>query len=470
MINFEENIKNNKILNLIKPHIHKKKVYVVGGYLRDLALGKTSCDIDLVTVDTDAKELGVLLSEKLDAHFVSLDEENRIYRVVLSDKVTYIDIAQCEGEDIYADLRRRDFTINALAYDIENNKILDVCDSLADIKNCRIKEICEKNISDDPLRILRAFRFRSELGFGIEKSLNSIILKHAPELEKCARERINTELVKLFAARNAAQTLLEMDNTGLLELLFAHVGELKKIPPNSHHHLGLFEHSVETVNKVTEFIESAPDEVKEHFESISLGGLSRKGYLKFAAFLHDIGKPKTWTIEPDTGRHRFIKHDDAGAKMVPEILKKLKFSNKQIKYIQKLIKYHIYPANVVTGENFTDKAVLRFFRKMEDEVLDVIAIAYGDRLSARGPEITEEIINNNINGLKNLMHRYLEMKNELAPLPKLLDGNEVMQILNIKPSARLGKILKALNEAQISSEVITKEEAVSFVKSFEKMF
>ena len=144
----------------------------------------------------------------------------------------------------------------------------------------------------------------------------------------------------------------------------------------------------------------------------------------------------------------------------------MKFSKKQIAYIQKIIKNHIYPAGVVTSEDASEKARWRFYRKMQDETIDVIAVAYADRLSALGPEITEEVVNLNINGLKTLLEGYFVEKSKLGPLPKLLDGKEIMEILNLAPSVELGLIIKQLKEAQISSEVNTKEEAVAFIKQF----
>lgn len=457
-----EKIDNNRILKTVRPFFTQG--YLVGGFLRDLVLNKESCDLDFVVKKDTAKPLALLIAEKLDAHFVSLDEVNKIYRVVMSDKITYIDIAECLHDTIEEDLRRRDFTINSLGYDLKNSKLLDVTGALNDLNARIISPICEKNITDDPLRILRAYRFQAELGFEPSQELKAMIQRHAPDLNKSAKERINVELVKLFAGQNALEALYSMDETGVLASIFPIISELKKIPPNSHHHLNLFEHSLETVNQVAKYCESAPESIKEHFESTFFGAQKRIGYLKIAAFLHDIGKPQTWFIEPETNRHRFIKHDDVGSKLVVEILKNLKFSKKQIKYIQKLIKFHIYPANVVTGENFTEKSMMRFFRKMEDEVFDVIAIAHSDRLSALGPEITEDIVNKNINGLKTLTERFIELKNEMAPLPKLIDGNEIMQILNIKGGPQLGEIINALNEAQIAGDISTREDAIEFIK------
>ena len=432
MKNYKSTIENNKILKEIAPYCQKYETYLVGGFLRDLLMGRESSDIDLVVPAGCAKELAGEICDGLGAYFVPLDEKNRIYRAVLPDKVTYIDIA-----DI----------------------------GIRDIEEKTIREISEKNITDDPLRILRAFRFQSELGFRISAELEEIIKKHFKELSKSAKERVSAELVKLFAGFNAKNVLLAMDECGVLELIFPDVEKIRKIPPNSHHHLPLLGHCIETVGHVQEFCENAPPEAKNHFVSFFCGA-KRLGFLKLAAFLHDIGKPDTWTIEPETGRHRFIKHDDVGSKIVEKPLRDLKFSKKQIKYVQKLIKFHIYPASIVTGENYTDKAVLRFYRKMEEEVFDVIAIAYGDRLSARGPDITEKIVNDNINGLKKLMNRYIETKNRIQPLEKLLGGEEIMEICRIPQSPLLGRIIKALKEAQISSEVRTKDEAVEFVRNY----
>jgi tRNA nucleotidyltransferase/poly(A) polymerase len=180
-----------------------------------------------------------------------------------------------------------------------------------------------------------------------------------------------------------------------------------------------------------------------------------------------MGKFATWTIEPD-GRHRFIGHDEVGSKLALRLLKSLKFSNKQIEYIRYIIKKHMYPTAVVSSPELTEKVMMRYVRKSQDNAIDNILIAQADRLSARGPQITEEDVNQNITALNRLLNFYLEIKETLIPLPKLIDGNDIMEILGIEPSKRLGEILSALNEAQVSGEVVSKEDAVNFVKNYPK--
>lgn len=459
-------IENNPIINVVKSFFlaNKANTYIVGGFLRDSLLGHASCDVDIVVENGSAKLLAKDFADFIGGYFVELDSLNNIYRVVFADKINYVDIADCVGGTIAHDLTRRDFTINALAYDIKSGELIDVVDGLQDLKQQKIREISEFNIKDDAIRILRAYRFKSELGFNFSDNLTDIICKHANLLNTVAKERINAELIKLFAGKNAHDVLISMDKNSILQIILPCVSAIKKIPPNSHHHLPLFEHCVETVAKLQEFYEHACDEVKQHLNREFLAGHNRLALLKFAAFLHDIGKPDTWQIEPETGRHRFIMHDSVGAKIVEPMLKDLKFSKKQIAYVQKIIKNHIYPAGIVTSLDTTEKTYLRFYRKMEDEVIDLIAIAYADRKSALGPDITPDMLALNINGLKELLDKYLQHKSQLQPLPKLLNGKEIMDILHIQASPQLGEIINLLNEAQISSLVNTKDEAIAFVK------
>ncbi len=462
-----DNIQNNFILKTITPFFKEQaeSCYIVGGFLRDCLLNRESCDVDIVVPQNTAESTAKRLADFINGYFVELDNVNNIYRVVFEDKINYVDIADCTGSCIEEDLKRRDFTINAIAYDLKKQKLIDINSGLEDLKKGIIREISEFNITDDPIRILRAFRFQSELGFNFSDELKEIIKKHCLLIKNPAKERVNTELIKLFDGKYADGTLTDMENFCILEQVFPFVKDLKKVPPNSHHHLGLLEHSIETVKQVQLYYENAVADVKSHLDETLFAGHKRIAYLKLGAFLHDTGKPSVWTIDTQTGRHRFIMHDSEGAKIIEPYLKDLKFSKKQISYLQKIIKNHIYPAGVVTSDETSEKAYLRFYRKMGDETIDLIAIAYADRMSALGPEITQEMINKNINGLDKLLNGYLKQKTELKPLPKLLDGKEIMQILNIPQSKELGKIIEKLKEAQISSDVITKEDAINFIKN-----
>lgn len=458
-----EKIKQDEILNKILSTVDNE-IYLVGGSVRDYLMDIQSHDRDLIVTDEDAKTFSQKLADILDATFVSLDEENKIYRLVMPNKIDYLDITNPIENSLERDLMRRDLTINSIAINLRTSEIVDLTGGISDIKNKIINLISDENFTDDPLRMLRAYRFQAVYGFDISIETTKSIINHANLISKPSVERINYELLKLFGGEYTVKAIESMDMSGILEILFPFVKELKKVPPNSHHHLDLFHHSIETVNQIQNLYNKSSDEIKTHLDKYDFGGHSRLAHLKLAGFMHDIGKFSTWTIE-EGGRHRFIKHDDVGAKMSVKFLKDLHFSNKQIEYISTMIKNHIYPSSVMSAPEISDKIMMRYIRKMENNSIDCIILAMADRLSARGPEITDEIVENNINSLYRLLNYYLSVKDTLKPLPKLLDGNDIMKILNITPSAKLGEVLNALHEAQLSGNVTNKEHAIEFIKS-----
>ncbi len=432
----------DEILNSLKNIFQKYDCYLVGGYLRNYFLNnEISNDRDIVCLN-NSKALALEISEFFNGTFIELDCENEIYRVVLKDKINYFDISKCLEDDILKDIQRRDFTVNSIFYDLNQDKIIDPLGGIEDIKNKIIKTCNLQNLNDDPLRMLRLYRFYSKFGFEIEENLLNYTKTHFNLIKNVALERINQEILLLFEGEFVHQTLLKMYEDEVLELIFPFVKEIKKIPKNSHHHLDLVHHSIETVKNIRE----------------------NNALLKISAFYHDIGKPATWSIEP-SGRHRFIGHDIVGSEIAQKELKELKFSKKQISYITKMIKYHIYPATLANCPD-NKKAFARFVRKLGEDSLDIIELSRADRLSAQGEDITPEIVKNALNHLENLKNYYLEVKSlALEPNP-LLDGKEIMQILEIKPSKLVGEILENIKLAQLSGELQTKDEAIEFIKNY----
>lgn len=439
----------NKILNddtikSIKPVLKKHKVYIVGGFLRDLILGKTTTDRDLIVCDVSPSDFADEISEFTEGTKVLLDSENEIYRVVLKDKINFLDITKPIQNDILKDIERRDFTVNSLFFDINEEEFYDPYNFIEDIKNKKIKTFNLKNLEEDSLRLIRAYRFKSTLGFEIDENIKDFIRKNGEIINNVAKERVNYELVKMFSGSHLKETLLDMRENKFLNVIFPIFNEVDKIPPNTHHHLPLTLHLIETVDNIR--IDNP--------------------YLKIAALLHDIGKPQTWKIEEETKRHRFIGHEKVGAELVKPILEDLKFSKKQTEYISKMIKNHIYPSQLMSSEDKTKPAMIRFVRRLDPHIEDVIELARADRLSARGEVITDEIVSQNLNNLQELLCFYNEIKPTLVDIEKLLDGNEIMEIKNIKAGPSLRQIIEALKEAQILKTVNNKEEAIKFVQNY----
>lgn len=466
-MNLAKSFEKNKIYNLLKQY--NDDIYIVGGAIRDILIGKNPeniHDFDIIVENIPAKDFSKKFANENEVTTViTLDEENNIYRIILKDKINYIDVTNPINNSLKEDIYRRDLTINALAFNIKTNEIIDYTDALKDIKNKKIRAISEKNFIDDPLRIIRAYRFASTLGFEIDSETKTMIEKHKNLILMPAVERRNCEIMKLFGGKYTDKVIEEMDKAGIIDIIFPIMLDVKKVPSNTHHHLDLFHHSIETVRNIQEIYETSSKEVQEHLDRIDFGGDTRLAHLKLGGFLHDIGKFSTWTIE-DNGRHRFIRHDEIGEQLAKGILKEQKFSKKQIDYIGFIIRNHIYPSAVISAPNITDKIYMRYIRKAQDNSIDLITIAKADRLSARGVAISKEMIANNINGLNKLQEFYLKIKPTLKPLPKLLDGNQIMKIRKMKPSKELGDIIDALMEAQQDGNVRTKEEAIEFVKNY----
>ena len=461
-----ENEINKKLLELCE---EGTELFLVGGYIRDILLNKKCFDKDYAVKGEGAISFAGKAAKAFEGYFVLLDEEHDIARVVMPDKKNTLDFAGCVGQNILTDLKNRDFTINAIACKIEKSKseLIDPLNGIEDLNKKIIRAIGEENIIDDPLRVLRAYRFAAQLGFSIENQTLELIEKHKSLITLVSIERITQELIKLFEGDFAGENLYLMNNYGLFDEIFPELIIQRKIPPNLHHHLGLLEHSIESVKQLETEIKNFPIWAKEHLYREFSSGIKAISLLKLATLLHDIGKPLTWQIDEE-GRHRFIKHEELGSEMVLNVLKRLKFSKNTMKYIAKLIKYHMYPSQLLNDglEKLSEKAIMRMFRRIGDDMPELILLAVADRLSARGSEITNEIVEKNIQGLYFLLEKYKKSQEEVRKIPKLTDGNEVMKILEISPSPILGKILKDLNEAQISGDVNTHEEALEFIKGY----
>lgn len=432
---------NDDLLISLSNIFEKYSCFLVGGYLRNYFINKEiSFDRDIAVIEK-SKELALDIAQKTNGTFIELDCENEIYRVVLPDKKNYFDVSRILNDDIKADIKRRDFTINSIFYDLNKKEFLDYSNGINDIKNKIIKTINLNNLKDDPLRMLRLYRFISTTGFSADTETENFCKNNFHLVKNCAIERINTEIIHIFEGENIANTLLIMAQDNVLEQIFPFVKEIKKIPPNSHHHLDLLHHSIETVKNIR----------------------INKPLLKIAAFYHDIGKPKTWTIE-ENGRHRFIGHDNLGGVLVCEELKHLNFSTKAINYISKMVKNHIYPAALVNNDD-TQKAFARFVRKIGEDTPDLIELSRADRLSAQGPDISPEMVERALCHLDNLLNYYNKVINEVKNPKSLLNGREIMTLLNLKPSRKVGEIIEALIEQQLMNKVTTKKEAIEFVKN-----
>lgn len=406
------------------------------------------------------------LAEKTSAHFVLLDEANDTARVVTDDGDCF-DFAACVGGSLETDLKRRDFTINALAWDpAQPEQIIDIVGGLADIEEKRIRVISEQSFIDDPLRLLRAYRFAALLQFDIDELSNEYINKHASSIKNVAAERINAELFLMLDTKNAGQQIYAMGKNKLLECIFPELEATRKVSSNAFHHLGLFDHSVETLVQAEKALEDMPEWSLEYMAEPLNMGVSRAAATKLAGLLHDIGKPETWVITPE-GKHTFIGHDKLGAEMIEPLAKRMKWSRPLERFMEKLVRWHLRPGHLFQQGPPSDKARYRFYKTIGEELPELIVLAMADFRSTCGPGLQV--------GRKQAEENLFELLDKFSVYQigqqkefRFLDGNALMKLLGINPGPVIGQLLDELLEAQALGEVTNEAQAAAFVQHLYK--
>lgn len=441
-------------------------LYLVGGYLRDtISASNSVCkDFDFAVEGGTGFAFAKHFANSFEGHFVPLDEQNDTARVVMPTGAV-LDFSGCVGGTIAADVWRRDFSINALVWDAtQPDEIVDYVGGLADLDNKTVRALSETSFIEDPLRLLRAFRIAAHIGGSIEPATLSWIQSHACQITKVAFERINFELFNILGRANIASCVEQLSQIGLLEPIFPELAETRKVTANAFHHLGLFEHSLETVFQFERVLSEMPDWVRLGLAEELAAGVTRLAATKLACLLHDIGKPQTWQINAD-GRHTFYSHDRLGAQMCEAIAERMKWSRPLSKFIVKLVKWHLRPGALYHQGQPTERAVRRFYRDTEEDLPALILLAFADFGATRGPELNNsEDRETAENSLINLLTGYIAFKEKSQCRIKLLDGNDVMSLLCIPGGPIIGELLEDLMEAQEFNEVCDRAEAEVFVR------
>jgi poly(A) polymerase len=464
---------------------HKVKAYVVGGFVRDVLLGRETADID-VAVAGDALRIASDLAEALKGTYVLLDGENKVGRVVLptgvsNDKQRTIDISTITGT-LKNDLARRDFTIDALALDLKElmsggnvANLVDLHKGRDDLDNGIVRSISEENLSADPVRLLRALRLAVELGFHIEQKTRNYIRHSADSLIQVPGERIREELLRLFSASRGGHFLFDLDELRLLTVLIPELTSTKDVRQPVEHHWDVFTHSIMTVCAVDyllhqgfwdyaqdEVLNMAPwsSEYAQHFDETVASGSNRRALVKLAALFHDIAKPQTKAL--DKGRMRFLGHSEEGAEITSNILEKLRFSVRETKMVAGMVKYHLRPTQM--GQPPSHRAIYRYFRDTGDIGIDTLYLSLADHLATRGPGLILANWRQHTDIVQCVLNEHYKQETIALP-PKLVDGNDLIATFNLKPGPRLGELLEMVREAQAVGELTSREQALEYIRN-----
>ncbi|MCS7092994.1 MAG: HD domain-containing protein [Patescibacteria group bacterium] len=423
------------------------EIYLVGGAVRDLLLNRKPENWDFTTNATP-DDIQALFPDSFYHNKygtvsipVTIDQENKpsIQTIVeitpFRKETSYLDLrhpAKIEwAKTVEEDLKRRDFTINALAYDEE--KIIDLFQGQDDLKNKLIRAIGDpdQKFQEDALRLIRAIRLAAQLGFLIEDKTRLSIEKNAQLITKISWERIRDEFLKILKTNHPAEGVLFLRNTKLLQYLLPELDVCFNIPqksPKRHHRYDVGTHLVMSLKNCP-----SSDEIT-----------------RFATLIHDIGKAQTFKRDYQTGIITFYNHEVVGEKLALKIAERFKLSNQKKEKLRRLVRYHQF----TVSEKQTDKAIRRFIRQVGKEYLqDILDLRFADRIgSGAKPDSWR---------FKHFRQRLVEVQKEPFKVTDLaVDGYDVMKILGVKPGPIVGKVLNELFQMVVDKKLVNDREVL----------
>ena len=444
------------------------ELFLVGGAVRDLVLGRPCQDIDLIC--DDAKAFARKVADKNGAAFVPFEkkEGEPCYRVVDRRDASFLDFSIIRGESLADDLSLRDFTINAMAARIETSgKIGEIADPLGgmeDLKRGMIKTCSPKAFPNDPLRIMRAYRFAALLGYEIDDGCIAGLRAYADRLPSVSPERTLAEIIKILSVQKSAPFIRMMDDHGILERVLPEIRPMKGCGQNGYHHLDVWEHSLLVLEKaenvltrLEHYFGPARPKVLDKLET-----QNNVPVLKMAAILHDAGKPSCRIFDEKRGRATFHGHEAAGAKIAAEVSLRLRMSKKDGQLLADLVAEHLHVLSLTRPE-VKPSTRMRWFKKFKDDCIPVILLAMADAQGKRGPLSDKAETRKKLERLKAMAIEYCVRIKPKIQQPSPIDGNDILQ-MGVSAGPVVGRTLKTVEDALEDGEISGREEALRMAR------
>lgn len=462
-------------------------VYLVGGIVRDALLGRASHDLDLI-VARRAIPLTFELAHALGLPAYRLDEERDVGRIVIPDGAATIDIARFRGETLADDLRARDFTINAMALPLATptaEALIDHHGGQADLAAGRLRAIHANSIADDPVRALRAARFVAQFDLAAEPETVTGARDAGPRLaSRVSPERVRDEIGRLLGTHAPDHAIGLLHEWDLLGHTLPEIAALAGVEQSAPHHEAVLPHTLSVLRYLVaverwldgespapawaamldKHLATHRPALAAHMSTPLDGGINARLLLRWSALLHDCGKALTQTRD-ESGRFRFLGHDDSGAQMTRARLIALRFSAEATKRASRTVAGHMRPLHLANEHRPPSRrSIFRYYRALHEAGIDVVLLSLADHLATYDRQDLDESWSRLLSVNAALVDAYFTAYTTTVVPVRLLNGQEIMSLLGIGPGPELGRLLAALAEAQAAGEVTTREEAAAFLR------
>jgi tRNA nucleotidyltransferase/poly(A) polymerase len=482
------------LIDRVREALPGQEIYLVGGAVRDILLKRVSPDLDFA-VPSKGISLARRVANSLNADFMVLDDVRDTGRVIFSETGgarVFLDFATYRGGNLKEDLHARDFTMNAIAFNLQDQTLIDPLNGASDLRNRLIRTCSPTSLSDDPVRILRAVRQAAALGFKIQPETRNSMKATAHLLPAVSAERLRDELFKILGGPKPDASLRALEMLGVFPYLLPELPMLKGVPQTAPHIYDVWEHTLKVLSSLESILDAlAPgysaDDTKDlfnglltlrigrfreplavHFADTLNADRSVRSALFFAALYHDIEKPSTKSIGED-GRIHFYDHDSKGADTATRRATAFNLSNDEVERIRKIVLHHMrfhFFTGRMEGElrEPSRRAIYRFFRDAGPAGVDLVLLGLADLRGTYGPTLTQETWAASLDVARILLENYWEKREETVAPPRLVDGNDLMQELGLKPGRAIGQLLESIREGQATGKIGTRTEALEFAK------
>lgn len=459
-----------------------KDIYLVGGAVRSYILGNDINNIDIVVQD-DGIRLAKKFVENRRGTFVPISEEYGIGRTIIknneNDKKTIIDFCTIKGRDIYEDLSNRDFTMNAMAIKINKrevnfNEIIDPFNGIDDIKKGIIRETNDKVFENDPIRMLRAVRFMAQFGFDMTDTSYELINKNSERIKEVSGQRISDELFKILGFKRAHYYFNLMDKQlNILNKIFPEIEPMKEVGKCKYHVVDAWTHSLHTMRVIEKIIyangyfeKHLRKAYEQHTAEVYSNGHTRIQLIKLAALFHDIGKPGARWVD-ETGRVRFRGHEIVGEEIMANVSDRLKLSNREKKFLCKIVKEHMWPLTLYKTNDVSGKALYDLFKNFGDITLDIILIGLADIISTRQLLNPDEEMGMYKVHAEYLANNYLTRFKRLQDISDTINGKDILENFNIEDKRVIGEILDSVKRAIFFGQIpLERDRILKYIEEY----